>query len=166
MKRKGYFADPVLATVAMCTWIFLVAASVVLFTISRPVSAAIFIAVSVIFIHLSVVYGRRVYADARGITVKLLWITLANIPWNEIREIGVTNTKIFRKKKSKKTGSLYIYFSRKSMNDDERFGMMLKWPPKDKLFIPFSRKKYEHIQLMSDRKFVFYNADEAKFFIS
>lgn len=70
--------------------------------------------------------------------------------WEAIKEVGIAGTKVLNgnKNNSKKGnfGSVYIYFSKTVMNEDQLFNMCLEWPPKDTLYIRYSLRRAEAVQ--------------------
>ena len=86
-----------------------------------------------------------------------LGITLKELRWDDIKEVGIVGTKVFNGKKNEKCGSLYLYFCKKGMNAEERFDMCLKWPPKECIYLHFENKKFDYIQSKWNKKIVTYN---------
>lgn len=87
---------------------------------------------------------------------KLLGFVLTSIKREEIREVGVVGLRVFGNKK--RTGTRYIYFSRERMDERERFGMCLKWPPGNKIYMTWNRKRYLATQTYWDSRIEEYNA--------
>ena len=63
--------------------------------------------------------------------------------WEDIREIGVCGLKISLKNRERRgqrhPGTLFLYVSPEELDEDGRFGMILKWPPKDKIYLKYER---------------------------
>ncbi len=124
------------------------------------IAAGICIAGFIICFILALINGRLVRFSDEGVELKLFSFTRLKFTWDEIAEAGVIGTKVFRMSidKTNYVGSRYIYFSRVSMTDDERFQMALKWPPKDKIYIRFSKKRIQAVIDYWGEEFTAYNA--------
>lgn len=126
---------------------FLVTIAVTLVVMARPVSAIIFFLLSLPFFLLIYRYGSTVCITEEGISLSFLGKERKSMKWDEIGEIAVCGQKIFNAGNKKKTGTLYIIVSREQLDDGERFDMMLKWPPRERIYFRFSREGLFEIQL-------------------
>jgi len=161
--KKTYYADTFKAAVSAATVLFSFTIGVCLLTIQRFGSAAIFFLIGLLFLWPILIYGARVSVEQSGIRCFLPWKTLRSFNWDEIAEVGVSGTKIIKTNQSKNTGTLYIYISKAALTDEERFDMMLNWPPKDKIFLTYSRERLDTIQMLFGSKIQTYNAGEIYF---
>lgn len=112
---------------------------------------------AVIFAVISVKNISRIIISEEIITVRPFLVGKKNYSWDEIREVGVIGTKVFPKSSSNKGGRKYIYFSPMELDEDGRFNLALKWPPK----IPhtsFSDTKLEFVELIWGKPIIYYNA--------
>ena len=80
----------------------------------------------------------------------------------ESAETGAAGSKILNKGNPNKTGTVYIYFSPTALDDNERFDMMLKWPPKDKLYLRYSEARLNFIKTGCGMDIVGYNIGKLK----
>jgi len=156
--QSKYRVDTFKAVVSMATVIFCFLMGISLIIISRYGSAAVFFLIGLIFLKPLYTYGATISIDQQGIVCRFLSKTIKRFTWDEIAEVGVAGTRIFSKKDSNRTGTLYIYLSKSAMTDEDRFQMMLKWPPKDKIFLVYSRKRLESVQMHFSSKIQTYNA--------
>ena len=124
---------------------FVLLAGAVLF-IHRPGSALIFLVLGLIFGFIAVQSGSVLQLNEEGVTRLLLGHTTAKIRWDEIKEIGVAGTKVFNRSHPEKAGSIYIYFSPVQMDEDERFQMMLRWPPSNCLYMTYNQDRFHAVQ--------------------
>ena len=103
--------------------------------------------------------GAFVEIGKLNVKKKMFGIAVKSFAWEQIREIGVANTKIMGKNSKSSKRNLYIYFSQKELEDDERFQMCLKWPPRECIYMKFSTKRYSLIQSKWKREIIEYNID-------
>ncbi|MBT9777339.1 hypothetical protein GPL15_12575 [Clostridium sp. MCC353] len=160
--EKKYFVNPVEFTAAMCTVIVSAVISCSLVYIRRPVSALVFFLIALLFLKVSFTTGAKITINPDRITRSVLGKTTISFTWDEISEVGVAGSRIFNKGNKEKSGTLYIYFSKTPMTDEERFQMMLKWPPKDKIYLEHDKYRMDFIQTMYGKKVQKYNTGSLK----
>lgn len=160
--KTCFYVDLFKAGVSCLTSVFSLIMTVCMLYIQRPVSAFIFGAVAVVFFFPACRFGSRITVTEKGIKRRLLWMTTAFWPWEDIAEAGVVGTRVFNRS-AKKTGTRYIYISRQKMTDESRFDMILSWPPKDKLFFLYTPEGIHAIQFYYSSKIEAYNAGELHF---
>ena len=160
--EKKYFVNPIEFTAAIST---VAAAAVIacsLLYIRRPVSALVFFAIALLFFKVSFTAGAIITINPNGITRSVLGKVRNTFTCVEISEVGVAGSRIFNKGNKEKSGTLYIYFSKTPMTDEERFQMMLKWPPKDKIYLEHDKYRMDFIQTMYGKKVQTYNTGSLK----
>jgi len=104
---------------------------------------------AVAFLLLTALFAWVLYRNARTVTVdgdgvrqNFLGFELHRLPWNLVREMGLIGEGVFNRKG--KSGDKYIYFSPTAMTPDERFNLIVRWPPKkDILYFEYSEKALE-----------------------
>ena len=74
MEKKKYFVNNVMFIFGLSYFVVLVAVAIALFTISRPGSAAIFLALALSFGFIGFRYGSTVEFGDDGVTLKFLGI--------------------------------------------------------------------------------------------
>jgi hypothetical protein len=161
MKEK-YIVDKAKFLTSLLTVVCCLIIAGTLAYMGRYGSTAVFVIIAAAYGFIAYIYGRCVVMDDDGIGFSFLGHKGLTIKWSEAAEIGIAGTKIFKKKESKKAGTLYIYVSKKKMTDDERFNMMLHWPPKDKVYMVFNQKRAETLQMHWSGKFTLYNEGNTK----
>lgn len=149
--------NPLKFFVALLTAIVSLAIAIAMLYLHHYVPALIFIAISVTFFITSSYSGARIEVNRDSVTRISIFRKRTTFSWSEIKEVGVAGSKIFLKGERNKPGTLYIYFSKKELNDDERFDMMLKWPPKDVLYLEYTDTIAKYILPFWGRPFVEYN---------
>ena len=87
------------------------------------------------YLYGALLNSTRISITPAGISKKRLWFPAELYRWEDIAELGVVGTKVIGNKKSKRTGTLYIYASPQTMTEEERFQMALRWPPKLPYFV-------------------------------
>ena len=144
---KKYRVNTAMFVLSIVYSVFLVTISVTLAVMARPLSAVIFFLIALPFFFLTYRYGSTVRITDEGISLCFLKKERMKMKWNEIGEITVCGQKIFNAGNKKKCGTLYIIISREKLDDDKRFNMMLKWPPRDRIYFRFSKEGLFNIQL-------------------
>ena len=160
--QKKYFVNPLEFTAALTTVVVSAVLACSLIFIGRPGSALLFIVIALLFLKVSLTAGAKVAIGPDGITRSVLGKTVLSFTWDEIAEVGVAGSRIFNKGNKEKSGTLYIYFSKTPMDDQERFQMMLKWPPKDKIYLEHDKYRMDFIQVLYGKTIQKYNAGRLK----
>lgn len=164
MQQKNHFwVDGFRFAVALATTIFSLVLSICLITMGRYGSALAFFIIFLLFLPILKSYGATVTVDEEGIRSSFLGKTRLSMRWDEIGEIGVAGSRLFNNKNGEKPGFLYIYVSPSSMTDEERFQMMLKFPPKDKIFFSYSKESIFAVQMRWSSKIQTYNSGNVRF---
>lgn len=135
---------------------------ITLIIIERYGSALLFFVIFLLFLPIIRIYGAAVTVDEEGIRSSFLGKPLLQMKWDEIQEIGVAGSKLFNNRNGKKTGTVYIYISRQTMTEDERFNMMLKFPPKDKIYFEYSKEAVLAVQMRWSSKIQTYNSGDIR----
>lgn len=112
----------------------------------------------ILFICIGILNGSQVELNEKEVCRKILNLKLYSIPKRDLKEVGVAGLNVLGDKK--KTGMRYIYFSADKMDDNTRFQMCLKWPPKDKVYMLWNESRYAKTQEYWDNEIVEYNAGE------
>lgn len=141
-----FFINPVKAVIC------LIASAVFLFLFiiscqsRKAMPLILYFTLSLIYIVLTCYYATFLEMDEKGIRNRFFLWTYNEIPWNEIKEVGIANMKVIKNAQRKKVGELYFYFSREIMTEKERLGMCLHWPPKGKRYMRYSVERLKKIQ--------------------
>ena len=160
--KARFMVDPALAGIAGAVCAVSLAVSGALLWIQRPGSAAVFLVIGLLFLGLCLINASVVTADEDGITRRLGPVRIRHFSWEEIREFGVCGTKVFNGANSKKTGRLYFYCSKTTMDDDQRFSMILKWPPKEQIYFLYTEKRLESLRQARDFSVETYNTGDLR----
>lgn len=161
--KKTYLVDTFKAAVSIATVLFSLMIVLSLIILSRLGSAAVFFLIGLLFVKPVLTYAASVRVDQAGVRSFLPWKTLQSYTWDEVGEVGVAGTKLFTRKDSKNTGSLYIYISKTALTDEDRFDMMLHWPPKDRVYLTYSKQRLDEIQMRFSNRIQTYNAGDLHF---
>jgi len=160
MKHR-FMVNPILCTVSgVVSFVFLLLGSIMAFSLKRPLSAVIFFAFGLLFLGVAIHFGAILTVDKTGIVRTVLGIRRKELPWTDVREVGVAGTRVVKDPKSKMVGTLYIYFSEEAFDKDSRFQYMLKWPHWNHCYMLFSHKRILAIQMIWDRKIEMFNAGD------
>ena len=111
-----------------------------------------------LFLAVATVNAITVCVEPEGISRRLLWKQLSFLPWKEVREVGVCGTKPFHSKDSDRVGVLYIYISPEHLSEQERFDMIVQWPPRDKIYLLLSKERLEAVQLRWSKTITMFNS--------
>ena len=154
---KRFFANPYKFAVGLGTVLVCGTISGAMLYIREPLSALIFGILALIFVFPVFVYGSTVTIDEEGVYCSFLGIARKKILWSQVKETGVIGTTVFNKSNPDKTGDMYLYFSPKELNDAERFNLGMKWPPKDLIFLLYTKERTAWVQSMWSNKIHTYN---------
>lgn len=156
-----FLINPLLFAAGIATALFSFLMCVVLLLLGRWGSAAIFGILFCLFVYVAAENGILICISEQGIFEKGIRRGKRKLPWREIHEIGICGTKVFGKyEKVKNFGTLYIYFSEKKMDDNERFGMILRWPPSNKNYMLYSKKRLMAVQRFWGGEIGLYNVED------
>ncbi len=154
--------NPFLFGVALAFGLLLLTMAVVMIVIGRIGSAVIFFLMATAFLAVATGNGMTVSFQEEGVVRSLLGIRLSTLKWEEVREVGVCGNRPFHKKGSDRVGSHYLYFSREKMTEDQRFEMILKWPPRRQVYLLFSQERAAAAQIWWKHPLVFYNSGKLR----
>lgn len=137
------------------------------FAVTRAwLPAAVFLAVSFLFGFVLVRYGSVLCIDDEKLELKFLGLSRKVMPWSQVREVGLIGENVFNhggsasNGKKKKTGDKYLYFSPVKLDANERFQMIVKWPPKDKLYAEYSEKLLAYAMTIWGKELETYNVED------
>lgn len=131
-----------------------------MFPMGRWGSATIFLILAFIFGGVALLAGSMVHVSEKGLRRTTLGIKTKELSWAQVAEVGITGTKVFNQRHPEKTGSMFIYFSETHLTDEDRFNLMLKWPPMDKLYLLYTPQRFHAIQMLWDAKVETYNVGD------
>lgn len=158
--KQSYLVNPIKCFIASLTALTFLILSVTMVALVRPFSSAVFAALSIIFIAVALQNGSRIYINEQGVQKFLLGRKIRGFMWEEISELGICGTKVFHKNHPERAGTLYIYASKQALSDEERFHMILKWPPKNQIYMTYTPQKLQMMQLLSCQKIHMYNTGD------
>ncbi len=161
--RRKYIMDPVTCIEAFVTAFTFIAVANVMIIIARPGSAFVFFALGILFAVIAVRNGRSVVIGEDGVYSSFFGLFSRYMSWDDIEETGVAGMRIFFKPSNTKAGDRYIYLVPRKLDDQERFSMILNWPPKDGIYLRYSSERYSAIRYRWDKEIIEYNAGELKF---
>ena len=152
--------NKILILVSVFSALLFLMTTAALFSVSNWVFGILTLAMSLFFVLMAFRNAQRIEINETGIVRSGLFTEKKVMRWEEIREIGVTGTKVFNQNHKNRTGALYIYVSPVKMNDDERFQMILDWPPKDKIYFIYGPERIQEIQMFYTGRIVTYNTGD------
>lgn len=162
MTKNTWFLDPVklgaaCAMVAVCGVLCAVE-----FMIGEAAMALILLAVALLFAGVALFESQTITVNEDGVRRALLGRENRFWRWAEIREVGVAGAKALGGSKHHH-GTLYIYFSQVHMNEEERMGMMLRQPVRDKILMQYTRQRMDKVQLYWSDKVETWNAGDLQY---
>lgn len=149
--------DPVKTAIAVNVSAFSFILGLSLLQIQQNGAGILFFCICGIFLAETVRNGRIILIDEKGIHRLLPGMKSMSITWEEMKELGVCGTKVFNLGNKNKTGRLYFYCSKRAMDDDEHFQMILQWPPKEQIYFSFSEKRLLFLENAAKRRIETYN---------
>lgn len=143
---------------------FAIFMTILLVSFCRLQMTAGIIASAILIVAFTVISVRnftRILISKDKIEVRPIMGKTRSYRWEDIKEVGVIGTKVFPKTSSNKGGRKYIYFSPEELDEDSRFDLALKWPPK----IPYtshSDGKLDAVMLIWRKPVAYYNTPDRK----
>ena len=162
MKEHRIMADPLKFFAGLFSSIVLVYLAWESFVLGYILLGIIFLLLTAVFCYIVFLYGAVLHLSAEGVRNKFLMFTLKAYSWDQIREVGVTGTKVFNgTSKKRKPGRRYIYLSPEEMDEESRFKMTLEWPPQNGiLYCLYTRQHIEAIQYLWAKPIAKYNSGD------
>jgi hypothetical protein len=155
--EKSFMVDKPLAVAASIAGVFLAVMAAILFWAHRPLSAAIFLGLSLLYLGITALKVSVITLDHRGVRKSLFGFCLKSIPWERVREVGVCGTRVFHGSHPEKCGRVFLYFSEERLDKEKRFDMVLKWPPLKKLYLVYSSERLSTVQALWGEEIETYN---------
>ena len=159
---KRYMLHPLKFTVSLITAAAALVLGICEFLIFRPFSAVFFAGVALLFFFTALYNGMCIAVGRDGIQLSAFGIKRRFLSWNNIKEIGVFGNRLFNANKNR-VGTLYIYFSTQPLTDEDRFQMILRWPPKNEIVLQYSKERMDAIQLIWSSEIQTYNTGNLDF---
>ena len=119
----------------------------------------VFLVIAAVFAWLFFRNASTVTITPKSVTRSFFGLGKKEVPWTEIKELGLIGENVFNRKKNK-TGHKYIYFSPKEMTAKERFDMIVKWPPKEMLYMEYQEKNLEYTMAIWGKDLKTYNVED------
>lgn len=159
--KKKFINNPRATSFYMIVSVLFLVMVITMIVIQRYWSAVIFGILALIYMAIALYYSVKLEIDRQGIRRYILSKEIDFTPLDNIKEIGVCGTKVFNYGKKKKTGTLYIYFSEDILNEDERFRMILEWPPKKGVhFMLYTGERALFVQNIWEKPLAKYNTGD------
>lgn len=130
--------------------------SLSLFLVGNLVASVFCLFLAFVYAAAAALNGARICINADGISRRILWFPSKFFRWSQLQEVGVFGTKLFNQRNPNKTGTLYLYFATQAMTDDQRFQMVLRWPPRQ-IYLAFHPDDLELIRLFWNGDIIGYN---------
>ena len=147
-----------LFTVVACTFLAILAA-----TFRNWIMLLLFTVAAAVFVWVCVLYGSVLTLDAQGLVLRFCGFTLRTVNSSEVAEVGVVGLKVFNNNDPKHTGTRYIYFSPHRLDKDSRFRLALEWPPRDMLYLCYTKERLNAVQSLSSGTVETFNAGDVFF---
>lgn len=162
MKKVSYLANPLSFAGACFAAVAGIGFAVLMIRAGRPGSAVGFGTVGLLFTAVAMLNGAIVTVDERGVTRQILFLRPRFLGWGDVREIGVCGTKLFLKFKEDWVGTRYIYISPRALDEKSRFDMVLRWPPREQIYLTWTQGRLSAIQRRWSGKIEKYNAGDIR----
>lgn len=119
----------------------------------------VFLGIAVLFAYLFYKNASSVTISEEGVCRAFFGLFPKRMSWSEIKEMGLIGENVFNRKKEK-NGDKYIYFSPREMTKEERFDMIVKWPPKDMLYLQYGEKQLSYAMTIWGKDLKTYNVQD------
>lgn len=144
--KKSFPTDPAKGTVCLAAGGVFLVTGIALAASAHWIGAVIFLLVSLPYLFMGLWNFTVIVLSDQGVSRCFLGKTLKHFSWDEIREVGVTGTRVFNRRKKEKTGRIYLYFSPRILTEDDRFEMALRWPAFDKPYTLYDPEKVRELR--------------------
>lgn len=142
---KKFMINPKNYFVSIATAVFCLVIAIAMATIREYIGLLVFLLIAFVFIIVSNYSGSHLLIDKSVVKRKSLFGKVKEFKMEEIKEIGVAGSKVINNGGGKKTGTVYIYFSKEELSDQDLFDMMLRWPPRDKLYMEYTAERARYV---------------------
>lgn len=158
--KQGFMVDPGKMAVCCATGAGLCFLALAMFWIQKILPAVILVMLGLVYLAAAAFNGARITWDSSGVSQYVLWKKIRKFSWNEIAEVGIVGTKAFHAGAPQKTGRMYLYFSRETMDDNARFQMILRWPPRKQIYLLYQADRVESLRSKWSGPIETYNAGD------
>lgn len=125
--------------------------------INELIGCIVFIILGMLFLYQLFINGSAVTISKKGVELSFLGKKRHEMQWKDVAELGLIGEKVFTKN-PQKTGDKYIYFSPVSLSEEERFSMIVNWPPKKQtIYVEYKQTLLEKAQFYCKKEFEAYN---------
>lgn len=159
--KNRFFIDPLKFFAGLTFFLFLTVISVCLLSMYEYSAAAIFFGIGLLFVPAVLRYGRLVTLDGNGAKITLLGRTGLTLGWDEVAEVGLAGSRLFGHKPHRKTEIPYLYLSPAVLTEKQRFDMMLRFPPRDKIVLTCTAEVYKAVRRYWSGPVQSYNTDKS-----
>lgn len=161
--KTRFYVDPYKFAVALAT--IVVCVLLCLWNVLRgQIMGFLFLIPAAPFVYVALLYGTQLEVTPDSISAIRFGKTVRTVPWSNIAEMGVVGTKVFNRSNPDKTGNLYIYFSGQLLDEDARFQLALRWPPKEQLYMLYTKERMDSVRPLWFGKVQTYNTGKLKDF--
>ena len=162
MNRKRYIVSTSKALISGLAAVFFIGYAVFYLTRGLWAETAVFAALGGLFAWQLVKNASFVEVTEEHIRLRFGPWPRRTMPWPDVREMGVIGEEVFRfgRKGKRVSGEKFIYFSPQEMTEQERFRMIVRWPPKEALYIEYSPEALAWTQTIWDGPVKYYNAED------
>lgn len=164
MNDSKFMINPFKCFTGITSSLLFAALAIAMISTGRWFSVYIFGLLAFIFGYIGLMAGCILHVDESGLHKTLLGLKLQSFSWANVAEVGVAGAKVFNQSNPKRTGSLYIYFSPKVLTENERFDLMLRWPPsKNTPYMIFNKQRLAAVQFLWGKEIQTFNVGDALF---
>lgn len=161
--KHRFFIHPLKFAAALFTVVVCAFLAVLAGVSGSWIAAAVFAAVAAVFVYVSVLYGSTLTLDETGLRRSFFGLRLHTVPWSAVAEVGVVGLKVFNNNDPKRTGTLYLYFSPRALDKDSRFKLALEWPPRDMLYLCYTKDRAAAVRALWSGPIETFNAGDLFF---
>lgn len=151
-----YRIDPVKSGIALFTCVFSLIMLGTMCYLGEWAGAIAFILIFGVFARMLAIYGGRIKIDELGVHAIFL-NKKRSVLWQELKEVTVIGADPFKPHNSKRTGSRYLCFFPEMLSDQEKFKLALEWPPKDYLYLAYTKERLEVVRRFWQQEVGSYN---------
>ena len=122
--------------------------------------ALVFVVIAALFFIVFMNSAGVVHIDDQQIRLTFFGMERRRLAWTDVKEVGLIGENVFNRGKKYRSGDKYLYFSPIKLTADERFDMIVSWPPKDKIYAGYSAKLLAYAMSIWNRELETYNVED------
>jgi len=159
-RRIKAISNPLRSIFAVLSVLLFLFIAAVTMAVGEVVIPLVSLGFAIIFMVVFILSFSVVAVSSEGVSQRGLFGPWRCIGWDDIRQVGVIGTKAFPRSELNKGGRKYIYFSTKKLDEDELFKIILNWPVRNLMHIPYNDARFKSVSYLWGKDIDRYNTGD------